>query len=94
MTRPRFNLQRGTLVSGFIIGLICGAIMALLWPSQPRVEGSVRAPSTARPLIREAKRIAPTASNDSALANVDPLTISKERGQQAARHRRQELGLN
>lgn len=92
MPESRFRVSSGTLISGFVIGLVIGAVMAVLWPNRSVAQLPISASSAPLPISPEIKR-ASLPISDPAMAQVDPLTISRERGQVAARHRRQELGL-
>jgi hypothetical protein len=92
MPESRFSVNSGTLISGFVIGLVIGAVMAVLWPNRQTAELPISAPAASLPLSPETNRT-PASIPDPAMTQVDPVTISRERGQVAARHRRQELGL-
>jgi hypothetical protein len=96
MPTPKAELHSPTLVSGFMLGLMLGAIMALLWPRR-ELPASVVAPKpitsprAARPTVSynpipEIARMLPE-------PEPDPVQLSRERGQRAARQRRAELGL-
>ncbi|MFW5771811.1 MAG: hypothetical protein ACOCZH_00705 [Phototrophicaceae bacterium] len=87
---PRFDGDR--MFSGFVLGLLAGALWALF--KGPRVRVRLRLPDmeAARQRIKEAK----TALRDT-LENVtpsDPVDNSIAEGKEAARRRRAELGLN
>ncbi len=92
MPESRFRVSSGTLISGFVIGLVIGAVMAVLWPVRPVAQLPISTSSASLPISPEIKRT-PVPIPDPAMAQADTVTISRERGQVAARHRRQELGL-
>ena len=92
MPESRFSMNSGTLISGFVLGLVIGAVMAVLWPNRHTAELPISAPSASLPLSSKTKQT-PASIPGPAMTQVDPVTISRERGQVAARHRRQELGL-
>jgi gas vesicle protein len=78
------RLDRGTLVAGFVIGLVVGGVLTLF--KAPRSGQQVRQQITqAGEQVRNKLELAVPA---------DPIAESIAEGKAAARRRRSELGLN
>jgi hypothetical protein len=94
MQPTRRDLSTGALLGGFALGLLVGIVMALLWPRRP-IMGSP--PTHRRPADRPLPRSTLPARHpvaDIPVLEIDPIQLSRERGQQAARGRRAALGLD